>query len=109
MHLLNLAIGITAVSVTLSAQTPTRSGHVYFCPQEPEYKNPFSHPALAPSTALLRAGIDFTKVIPPVEFQSYHITLVDMAGIGFKPAWSPPDGCQIIHFDKNGGIHGGDE
>lgn len=109
MHFSRLAIGVVAVSMTLAAQTPLRSGDAYFCPQKPKYKNPFPHAGLAQSTALVRARIDLTKVIPPAEFQAHHITLVDMTGIGFKPAVSPPDGCQLIHIDEKGRIHGGDE
>jgi hypothetical protein len=109
MHFLRLAIGVAAVSMTLAAQTPQRSGDAYFCPQKPKYQNPFSHAVLAPSTAFLRAGIDLTKVIPPAEFQAHHITSVDMTEIGFKPTLSPPDGCFLIHIDGKGRIRGGHE
>jgi hypothetical protein len=106
MHFSRLAIGVVAVSMTLAAQTPQRSGNAYFCPQKPRYENPFPHAVLAQSTALLRAGIDLTKVIPPAEFQAHHFTSGDMTVIGFKPALSPPDGCFLIHIDEKRNIHG---
>ena len=107
MRFSRLAIAVVAVSGSLIAQTPQRSGFAYLCESRPTYENPFPRSVVLKqqSTSLLQNGIDLTKIIPPPEFQRHGLTVIHLREASQQPSLWPIEGCQLIHIDEKDRIH----
>ena len=110
-HFVKLTIAVVAVSMSVAAQTRQHHGNVNLCVPEWKYKNPFQNTALIGQQSIpLQAGIDFTKMHPPLEFR--HNRLIEARAVGPRTSFWPPEpplsaieGCDVTHTDVPRSIH----